>query len=69
MPLLALPFCLLHVFSFPKDLKLNRLINSLVNTVLVESLHKTRQDCKVSHSLWIYLLYVLWKKNQHPPFV
>lgn len=40
MLLLALPFGLFHIFSFSKDLKLNTLLNSLVNTVPVDSLNK-----------------------------
>lgn len=40
MLLLALPFGLFHIFSFSKDLKLNPLLNSLVNTVPVDSLNK-----------------------------
>lgn len=48
MPLLALPFGLFHIFSFPKDLKLNTLLNSLVNTVPADSLNKNlRLDFKL----------------------
>lgn len=39
MLLLVLPFGLFHIFSCPKDLKLNALVNSLVETVPVDSLN------------------------------
>lgn len=39
MLLLVLPFGLFHIFSCPKDLKLNAMINSLVETVPLDSVN------------------------------
>lgn len=47
MPVLVLPFCLFPIFSFPKDLKLHTLKNSLVCTAPVYLLNKNETSLQV----------------------